>query len=416
MENVAKVAPPGNVARPLPSKKTLENYAISYMGAYLNTVRTERPDRLPVLARNQFHEIEVCLMPNNCLAMLFEKAEKMSVTVNERDWNYVESKVMSGVTHLVAVYSHEGMTVADAIIRGKRDAVRDIRSVEDSNIAKAVTDLEKIVDGLGQIEQSNKGTLGLGEAELARLRPIKDAIMTSGPEVDMLAILDALKSSPAVPNAVGTDSKDRQLLQKMAQDVGDLSDVIRRVEDQDKKVQEIEKSLTKALSEYNRNIDERISKGLAVILQASDKKIDKGLAVVKNTGAHGNGGLPKDLELRLEKVDKAIGAIHMRLQDVAGRKPSALQLPPDLELRLDGLEKAAKAVDLMVHELFNKPGRGSEQKDDKAGIVDELVFMVGDLKDNVARLNARLMKIEEFLLQMQMQGAAPKRRILKRKL
>jgi hypothetical protein len=407
---------PPKGASPLPPKKTLENYAISYMGAYLNTVKAEKPDRSPVLARNQFYEIEVCMMPNNCLALLFEKAEKMSVTVGDRTWNYVESKVMSGVTHLVAVYSHEGMTVADAMVRGKRDAVRDIRSIEDSNIAKAVTDLEKLVDGLGQIEQSNKGTLGLGEAELAKLRPIRDAIITSGPEVDMLAIVDALKNCPAVTTAVSRDSKDKQLLQKMAQDVGDLSDVIRRVEDQDSKLQEIEKSLTKALSEYNRNIDERISKGLAVILQASDKKIDKGLAVVKSTGAKENGSLPKDLELRLEKFDAAIGAIHVQLQDVAGRKPSPIQLPPDLELRLDGLEKAAKAVDLIVHELFSKPGAGSDQKEDKAGIVDELVFMVGDLKDNVARLNARLMKIEEFLLQLQTQGAAPKQRILKRRL
>lgn len=410
MENAAKSA------SPLPAKKTFENYAISYMGAYLNTVMAARPDRLPVLARNQFYEIEVCLMPNNCLAMLFEKAEETSVAVSDRTWNYVESKVMSGVTHLVAIYSHEGMKVADAIVRGKRDAVRDIRSVEDSNIAKAVTDLEKIVDGLGQIEKSNKGTLRLGEAELAKLKPIRDAIITSGPEVDMLAIVDALKSCPAIPTAISTDTKDKQLLQKLAQDVGDLSDVIRRVEDQDKKLQEIEQSLTKALSEYNRNIDERISKGLAVILQASDKKIDKGLAVVKSTGAQGNGSVPKDLELRLEKFDKDIGAIHLQIQDVAGKRPSALQLPPDLELRLDGLEKAAKAVDLIVHELFSKPGTSSEQKNEKAGIVDELVFMVGDLKDNVARLNARLMKIEEFLLQLQTQGAAPKRRLLKRTL
>ncbi len=410
MENPAKVT------SPLPAKKTLENYAISYMGAYLNTVTAGRPDRLPVLARNQFYEIEVCLMPNNCLAMLFEKAEKMSVTVCDRTWNYVESKVMSGVTHLVAVYSHEGMSVADAIIRGKKDALRDIRSVEDSNIAKAVTDLEKIVDGLGHIEQSNRGTLGLGEAELAKLGPIRDAIITSGPEVDMLAIVDALKSCPAVRTSVGTDSKDRQLMQKLAQDVGDLSDVIRRVEDQDKKLQELEQSLTKVLSEYNRNIDERISKGLAVILQASDKKIDKGLAVVKSTGAQGNGSLPKDLELRLEKFDKSIGAIHMQLQDVAGKKPTSVQLPQDLEMRLDGLEKAAKAVDLMVHEMFNRPDASSGQKSEKAGIVDELVFMVGDLKDNQARLNARLMKIEEYLLQLQTQGAAPKRRVLRRTL
>ena len=88
----------------------------------------------------------------------------------------------------------------------------------------------------------------------------------------------------------------------------------------------------------------------------------------------------------------------------------------DDKVRLDLLEKAAKAVDLMIQELFNKPTAGAEKKDDKAGIVDELVFTIGDLKDNVARLNARTMKIEEYLLQLQTKGVAPKQRMLKQKL
>ena len=403
----------------LPTKKTLENYAISYMGAYLNTVKLERPERLPALARNQFHEIDVCLMPNGCFAMLFEKAEKMDVIVNERDWDYVEGKIMSGVTHLVAVYAHEGITVADAIARGKKDAVRDIRSVEDSSIAKAVTQLEKIVDGLNQIEKENKGVLGLGERELEKLGPIRDAIVSAGPEVDMLAIVDALKNYQSVPT-FGVDSKERLIFEKMAQDLGDLSDVIRRVEEQDKKLEEIEQSLKKVMSEYNRTIDERISKGLAVILQASDKKIDKGLAVVKGVGGTPSNGSTKDTDLRLEKVDKAIGALHMQIQDVASRKPPVLQLPPDLEIRLDGLEKASKAVDLKVQNLISRPVLRPKDADapneDKLDVIEEVVHTMGDLKDNIARLNARLMKIEEYLLQIQTQGVAPRMRTLKRKL
>ncbi len=396
-----------------PSKKTLENYAISYLGAYQNTVQTEKPDRLPALARNQFYDIDVCIMPNNCVAMLFEKSDKMNIAIGQRPWNYVETKVLSSVAHMVAIYSHEGLTVADAIARGKRDAVRDIKSIEDSDITKAASDLEKIVEDLGRIERENKGAVALGEDELAKLRPIREAIVKAGPEVDMLAILDALKNAPTTPTPLGTATKDRQMIQKMAQDMGDLSDIIKRVEDQDKKLEEIEKSLKKVLSEYNRTIEERISKGLAVILQASDKKIDKGLAVVKNSG-----GVPtvlsKDLEGRLDRFDKAIGSIHLQLQDVASRKPISLQLPPDLELRLDGLEKAATAVDLMVKELFTRSDPAT--KGDKAGIVDELVQISSELRDNVARLNARVMKVEEFLLQMQSKGAFPKQRVLRQKL
>ena len=59
------------------SKKSLENYAIAYIGAYLNTVKKERPAHEPVLSRNQPCAVEVCLLPNNCFVMLFEKADKI---------------------------------------------------------------------------------------------------------------------------------------------------------------------------------------------------------------------------------------------------------------------------------------------------------------------------------------------------
>ncbi len=164
-----------------PSKKNLENYAVSYMGAYLNTVKKERPDHVPALARNQFYEIEVCLLPNNCIALLFERADKQQVQVSERKWDHVESKVMSGVMHMVPIFPHEGVTVAEAIAKGKKDAVRDIRALEESSIGKAVTQLEKILEDMTSVEKGNKALLDASEQELAKLRPIKEAILSSGP-------------------------------------------------------------------------------------------------------------------------------------------------------------------------------------------------------------------------------------------
>ncbi len=408
-------APP--VVSVVPTRKTLENYATSYMGAYLNTISTERPEHLPPLARSQFHEIEVCLMPNGCFAMLFSRSDKQGVTVNERDWNYVEGKVMSGVSHLVAVYAHEGITVADAISRGKRDASRDVRSLEDSDIAKAASQLEKIVTGLDEIERQNKGTLSAGEKELEKLAPIKDILITAGPELDMLAIVDALKNYPGVPRELsGQETKEVQVLEKMAHDIGDFENIIKQVEDQDKKLEEIEKSLKKVISEHNRAIDERISKGLAVILQASDKKIDKGLSVMKSSNGAASGQISRDLEGRLERVDKAVGSLHLQMQELAARKPPVLQLPADLEQRLLDLEKGTRASELKVQEALKKADAAREQPSDKLMVIEELVFTVAEVKDNIARLNARLMKIEEFLLQMQTQGVAPKQRLLRRKL
>ncbi|MGQ9588568.1 MAG: hypothetical protein ACUVT7_09360 [Thermoplasmata archaeon] len=331
----------------LPPRKNLENYAIAYAGAYMNAVRRERPDNVPVLARSAPHKIEVCMLPNKCFCMLFERSDKDSVTVAEADWKHVEERVASGVLTLVAVYAHEGVTVADAIAKGKRDAVRDIRSLEDSKIAKAVTHLENILEGLKEVEQGNKGLLKLAELELERLQPIKEAIATAGPDVDMLAIVDALKNYPTTPVEVSIDIKEKELLENLASELGDLSDLIRRVEAQDQRLEEMEKSLKKTFSEFNRTIDERISKGLAVVLSSSDKKIDKGFAALSTVPT-------KEIDVNLLK---------------------------ELAEKLRKLEETLDAVQM------------------KRSLSDELVLAIAEVKDNLAKLNVRVTKIESFLVQ-----------------
>jgi hypothetical protein len=400
--------------RSLTSKKNLENYAISYMGAYLNTVKKERPQHPPVLARNQFYEIEVCLMPNHCFAMLFEKAEQMNVKVSECGWDYLEGKVLSGPSHLVTVYAHEGVTVADAIARGKRDAVRDIRALEDSDISKAATQLEKILEGMTGLEQGNKSALKLGEQELAKLKPIKEAIESAGPGMDMLQMIDALKNYSSAPTASALGDRERELLQRLVNDLGDLSDVIRRVEAQDQKLEELEQGMKKSLSEFNRNIDERVSKGLAVILAASDKKIDKGFAAMAGQSKFPSDlQLPRDLEIRLDTMEKAVKAFQLQLQELVAREQTAAGLPKDIEVRLEKLDKAMEALQNQLQEQLGSRGAPDQQK---SAVFDELVLAVADLKETLARTNTRIIKIEEFLSQISGPSqTGPRTRVLRQK-
>jgi len=367
------------------SKKNLETYAISYIGAYLNTVQRERPGHLPVLARIQPCEIEICILPNSCFVMLFDKSERQKVKVSERDWGDIESRVMSGVAHFVAVYIHEGNTVADAIARGKRDAVRDIRAIEDSDIAKALVELEKILGSLSTILVENKDVLKLGEFELSKLQPIREAIMTSGPQLDMLAMLDALKNYTPERQSTGIEMEDKLLLEDMVKELGDLSDVIRRVEAADEKLSSMEESTKKAISELSHTIDERINKGLAVILSSTDKKIDKGLLAVQEAAVKeaSISELPKDLEMRLEHLDRIATAFEMEKSKPLP-PPQVLSLPNDLEVRLNRLEQI---VDKVETHFLSRPD-----------VSAELVAAVADLRDSIAKVNSRIIKIEEFLV------------------
>ncbi len=379
-----------------PPKKTLETYAISYLGAYLNTVKKERPERTPVLARGSQHSVEVCIMPNGCYSLLFEKADKQDVVVKECDWEYVEQKATAGVEHLVALYSHEGVTVADAIARGKRDAVRDIRSLEDSSISKAIAALEKVLQGMTSVEESNRSVAELGEKELAKLKPIKEALQNAGPEVDMLRLLDALRHHPGSQTAPKVEFEAKQLLEGIARDLGDLSDLISRVEGQDQKLEELEHALKKSLTELNKNMDERIAKGLAVILAASDKKIDKGFAALAGTtNKDVMFELPRELEMRLEAIEKDLRAFRMHVEDKPSEQKPEIVVPKDLEERLQRLDNAAHALQTQIEARLSEKA----EAEPSSKVNEELVVAVAKLYEDIARVNNRIMKIEEFLAQ-----------------
>ncbi|MBU1159228.1 MAG: hypothetical protein KKE24_07805 [Candidatus Thermoplasmatota archaeon] len=340
----------------LPSKKALENYSSAYIGAYMNAVEREKPEHVPSLARNSPYEIEACMMPNHSFVMLFERADKQSIIVHEKDWHYVESKVMSGVSHLVTVYAHEGPTVADAIAKGKKDAVRDIRALEDSNVAKAIVQLEKILEELSNIEKGNKSILKIADMQLSKLQPIKNAIRNAGPEIDMVGMIDALRNYPTTPVEINIDLKEKELLESICRDLGDLSDIIRRVEVQDQKVEQLEQAITKGLTEFHTVVDEKVGKGLAVVLSSSDRKIDKGFDELQN----------QINSLKTENV------------------------PTDLEDRLKGLEDAL--LDLK----------------DRPDVAKEIVLAVADIRDNINRMNGRVTKIEQFLVHLTKHRVAPK--------
>jgi hypothetical protein len=336
------------VASRLPSKKALENYASAYVGAYMSAVEKERPEHLPALARSHPHEIEVCILPNQCFVMLFERAEKQDITVAEHDWSYVESTVMSGISHIVVVYAHEGPTVADAISKGKRDAIRDVRAIEDSALAKAVSQLDKILNELAAMEKGNKGLLRAAEMFAAKLEPIRDAVRKSGPEVDMLAMIDAVKNYPTTPVAVNIDLKEKEILEKIVADLGDMSDVIRRVEAQDQRLEQLDENISKALSEFQRTTDEKFGKGLAMVLASADRKIDKGLATVQDTAKNGKAGASQ----------------------------------PDIEKRLKTLEDAVKKLK------------------DQTGVAKEVVLVTAQMRENLDRIGTRMTKIERFLVEL----------------
>jgi KaiC/GvpD/RAD55 family RecA-like ATPase len=130
--------------------------------------------------------------------------------------------------------------------------------------------------------------------------------------------------------------------------MGDMSDIIRRVEAQDQRLEELEENISKALSELQRTTDEKFGKGLAMVLASADRKIDKGLATVQD-GA---------------KNSKSSGS------------------QAEIEKRLKSLEDAVKKLK------------------DQTGVAKEVILATAQMRENLDRIGTRMTKIEQYLVEL----------------
>jgi hypothetical protein len=91
-------------------------------------------------------------------------------------------------------------------------------------------------------------------------------------------------------------------------------------------------------------------------------------------------------------LEKALERLEKKAQDGATRADVSIGLPNDIGRRLEMLEKSASALQSQFLEWI----QGQQAK---PAIYDELVLAVADLKENLARTNIRIIKIEGFLQQ-----------------
>jgi len=116
--------------------------------------------------------------------------------------------------------------------------------------------------------------------------------------------------------------------------------------------------------------------------------------------------LPRDLELRLANLDKSVQAAQMQLQGIEQKGVTRLEIPKDFETRLERLDRTAEALQAQVQERLKEQPTSS--------VNEELVLAIAAMKEDIARTNNRIIKIEEFLTQIQ-SSQSPKVRVLKQK-
>jgi hypothetical protein len=312
--------------------------------------------------------------------------------VTDRDWHYVEGKVVSGIDHLITVYAHEGSASEDASAKGKKDAMNDIRAMESNEIGQASLHLEKIVDELTNVAMSNRASLKSIATQISKLSPIKDAAKKGFPQSDMLRMIQGLKDYPAAPVEITLDIPDRGLLEKLSKQLTESSKLIDRVSEQENIIEEIEDRITVAYDELEKKINEKIDKSIAVVLTSTDRKIDKGLAAIQEAATIKSGaGVPmeefKELTSQIDELRMAVAQASM--------KTSA---PPGLNEKLKDMSGQIDELRSAVAKAAAKSGGPPSFMTEK--LQEALSADLQELKEKMGQMTMRIEVIEDYLMKI----------------
>jgi hypothetical protein len=378
-------ATPSDHKSPGPAETDLANYARTYLNAYLGAVQSEGPEHPPAFYKNQPYAIEACLMPNDSVCILFERSPLPKLNVSRRDWDYVMSKAMSGVVYMATVYPHEGVTQDDAVARGRRDAIRDIRAIESSSMADASLQLEKAVSELNNISEWMKNPVKMAETTTAKLEPLRQLLMKGGPSVDMLALVDAVRRCRVEAPSAPVSQKDQAAVANATNLMADLTNMLRDVKVQGQKLEEVEQTLRTELHEFKNEIDKKVVKGLGVILATTDRKIDKAMAAFQSPA--------KDPRLQTAMDNLGKDVANLRMTVSALQASLSEEEDEDLTVQLEALAHEVGQVRALA-EGIKMPELPPTVE---PRVVDEVVLKMEAMSLDVARVSLRIKHIEDFL-------------------
>ena len=359
-----------------PTEVDLAEYARAYVRSYLLAVETESPEHVPSFFRNHPYSIEICIMPNSSFCMLFERSETAAITVSNKDWGYVMGRVMSGVSYIATVYSHEGMTPDDAAIKGRRDAIRDIRALESSDIADSAKQLEKLISELRDTAQWSKNPVKMAEYAISRLEPIRQAVLRSGPTMDMMATVDAVRRYPPAPVRITLDGDGLNLMNEVVTKLGDLEKTIKTAEGHSARVLEVESELKAEVKSFKSELDRKMAKGLGVILTTTDRKIDKTLGAF--TG----------MEEEIESLKESIA-------DLEEGGTGEYEADPRIDEYAEKIEGLKIALESLRETVAESPSGSTEPS-----VPPHLAEELADLAKGIQSLSSRVKRIEDYLVSL----------------
>ncbi len=360
----AKASPPADLAE----------YGRAYLRSYVVAVESESPEHVPSFYRNRPYSIEICRMPNTCFCMLFEKSDRPSISVSNNDWGYVMARLMSGVSYVATVYSHEGMSIDDASARGRRDAIRDICALEASGVVDSARELDKLVTELKDTTKWSKNPAKTAEYIVSRLEQIRQSVLRTAPSVDTMAMVESVKRYPPAPVQIMLDQEGLNTINEVANKLQGLEQTVELAKAQEARIEEIERELRGEIRSFKSELDKKMAKGLGVILTTTDRKVDK---AVESCGTQ---------EAEIQKLKEALAEVPSPSSDEAAVDPRTDDILDEIEV----LKSAIEDLKVSIAEVAVRPVEAPPQV--------QVVGDVAGLEASLKNVSGRVKRIEDYLI------------------
>jgi len=340
----------------------LAAFAKEYYSSYTQTIEEKKPPVLPKFTQEGPYDINAILLPNGSICMVFKTSPELKTHGLSRDWDEVQELVVKGVDHFAGFFPFEGRTLGDWNKRGKRDALRDFRLLDKSDLSRNSAELEAVIDNIDKMVRVNPFLKKSGGDVIAALRTIEGRVKGGFPTVDAIAGLQSLKSYVPGAESVTIEFPDRPLLEEISDRLRDLANLESKIETVENRIFEMEKVAVAAdlgdLVEDAQGRVERLEKQLekvSNILTMLNTKVESYFSKTAERERQA------DLEKRIED--------HM--QQSSSHDEKIAKLEADATALVEELRKTSGKMEKELQESRKKIARMEKHFSDFAKVVQE---------------------------------------------
>ncbi len=349
----------------IPSTQDLAAFAKEYYKTYMETIEEKKPETLPKFAQEGPYHIRSYVLPNGCICMVFNASSEQKVEGAVADWDEVQEAVVKGVDHFSGFYPFEGRALGDWSKRGKKDALRDLRLLDKSQLGRAGAELEMIMENVSRMLKLNvwlKEGVYKGSETLEGLKNLETRLKGSFPTVDAIATLQSLKAYAPGGQTVTIEFPEKERLETILDGIRNLADTQNKLEAFESRMFEIEKMAAGAEQT-----------GKVTDLQDRVERIEKQLEKVSNILTMLNSKVEAYFSKTAEKerqadLERLIGE---HTSKATSHDAKLIQLEKETETVIDEIRKMAARLDKDIHDSRKRIARIEKNFVDFAKIVQE---------------------------------------------